>query len=81
MRKACERCVHAKAVPNSGLHCARTGGRYRCEDERALNWFAAHAYQACGTRGRFFVDRLGEAEDSRWDRSVAPAANFGLPSS
>jgi hypothetical protein len=78
MRKPCERCVHAIEVPHSGLHCARSGGWYRCEDERALGWFAARVYDACGTQGRFFTDRLEESNESRWAlRSPERQARFG----
>jgi len=66
MRNSCERCVYAVPVPESGLHCARSGGWYPCEDERALGWVAALAYHACGTGGRYFVARpSGTAEALR----------------
>ena len=51
--KPCENCIHAVATRGSGPLCGRTAGRYLCEDERALGWFAALAYDACGARGRF----------------------------
>ena len=39
--------------PGNPPLCGRTANRYFCEDERALGWFAALAYDACGARGRF----------------------------
>lgn len=45
MRKPCERCMHAVEAPCSGLHCARSGGGFRCEDERVLGWLATHAHR------------------------------------
>jgi hypothetical protein len=81
MRAPCEHCVHATEVPHSGLHCARSGGWYRCEDERALGWFAARAYHACGAQGRFFVDRAGEAHASRWAAPIPNTENRARPSS
>jgi hypothetical protein len=55
--RPCERCVHSIPVAFSALHCARSGGKFRCLDERALGWLAALAYAACGARGRFFAER------------------------
>lgn len=81
MRKVCERCVHAIGVPHSGLHCARSGGWYRCEDERALNWFAARAYHACGAQGRFFADRFVDVEARRWESSAVGAGSLVQPQS
>ncbi|MCZ7563821.1 MAG: hypothetical protein M5U08_08425 [Burkholderiales bacterium] len=75
MPKPCERCLHAIEVPGAGLHCARSGGWYRCEDERALGWLAARAYAACGAEGRLFVDRIDEVHTSR---PVAPVAGATL---
>ena len=54
--KPCETCIHAVAASGTGPLCGRTAGRYLCEDERALGWFAALAYDACGARGRFHAD-------------------------
>jgi hypothetical protein len=55
--RPCERCVHSIPVAFSGLHCGRSGGKFRCADERALGWLAAIGYVACGARGRFFAER------------------------
>jgi hypothetical protein len=79
MRNACERCVHAVAVANSGLRCARSGGWYRCEDERALGWVAARAYHACGAQGRFFVPRHEGSGTRPWPAHVAAATDLASP--
>lgn len=71
MRNPCERCVYAIQVPESGLRCARSGGWYWCEDERALGWVAALAYHACGAGGRFFVERPEESVGRRRVNAVA----------
>jgi hypothetical protein len=71
MRKPCERCEHAIPIPHSGLHCSRSGGWYRCEDERALGWVAAHAYFACGATGRFFSERTDARGRRWWNTAVA----------
>ncbi|MCG6875535.1 MAG: hypothetical protein LJE97_10640 [Betaproteobacteria bacterium] len=75
MRNPCERCVHAVAVPDSGMHCARSGGWYRCEDERALSWVAALAYHACGAGGRFFAERPEETDGRLPAAAVAGATS------
>ena len=79
MPNSCDQCVHAIEVPHSGLHCARSGGWYRCEDERALGWIAARAYHACGVQGRFFAQRHEQPGRERWTVRVAGATNTAPP--
>ena len=79
MPNPCKECVHSMDVPYSELHCGRSGGWYRCEDERALGWVAALAYHACGAEGRFFARRTHEPATSPLPGGVVEATTLARP--
>lgn len=79
MLRPCRLCVHAILIPDAGLYCSRSGGWYRCEDERALGWVAALAYDACGARGRFFSERRDTPDVRPWAPPVFQPARPDWP--